>query len=45
MMGAAVIWFVLGLIFGWIFFYPPILFVLGLLRMIWGFTGGGYYDD
>jgi hypothetical protein len=39
----AVVWFVLGLFLGWVFFYPPILFVAGVARVIWGFMGGG--DD
>src|SRR5262245_32967210 len=29
MMVGAAVWFVLGLFFGWIFFYPPILFIIG----------------
>lgn len=35
MMGA-IIWFFAGLYFGYIFFYPPILFVLGLIAFIKG---------
>lgn len=30
MMAAAVVWFVAGLALGSLFFYPPVLFVLGL---------------
>lgn len=36
MMVIAVVWFVLGLIFGWIFYYPPILFIIGLIAFIKG---------
>lgn len=39
MLGAAV-WFFVGLAAGRIFFYPPILFVLGIGAVIRGFTGG-----
>jgi len=38
MIGAAV-WFFLGLAAGIIYFYPPILFVLGIGAVIRGFTG------
>lgn len=40
MIGAAV-WFVLGLMADRIFFYPPILFVIGLIAFIKGLAGGG----
>ena len=33
MMVGAVVWFVLGWMAGRIFFYPPILFVLGLVSL------------
>jgi len=36
MMVIAIVWFVLGLIFGWIFYYPPILFIIGLVAFIKG---------
>ncbi|MFN9720235.1 MAG: hypothetical protein ACK58L_16165 [Planctomycetota bacterium] len=36
MMVGAVVWFVGGLAFGVIFFYPPILFILGLIATIKG---------
>jgi hypothetical protein len=36
MMAIAVIWFVAGLAGGIIFFYPPVLFVLGLVALIKG---------
>ncbi len=41
MMLGALIWFFAGLAAGYIFFYPPVLFVLGVLAVIRGFTGGG----
>lgn len=42
----AVVWFVGALVFlDRIFFYPPIMFVLGLLGMVGGFMGGGDEDD
>ncbi len=40
MMLGAVAWFVGGLFAGYIFFYPPILFVLGLITMGKGFMSG-----
>ena len=39
-MGAAVAWFLGGLAAGYIFFYPPILFVLGLIAMLKGIIMG-----
>ena len=39
MMLVAVVWFVVGLMNDWIFFYPPILFILGLIAFIKGMTG------
>jgi len=42
-MFAAVVWFVLGLINDFVFFYPPILFVIGLIAFVKGLMGGG--DD
>jgi hypothetical protein len=41
MMLIAVVWFVLGLAGGIIFFYPPILFVIGIVAMVKGAMGGG----
>jgi predicted lipid-binding transport protein (Tim44 family) len=41
MMGIAVAWFVAGLMGGIIFFYPPILLVVGFIAMIKGIMGGG----
>ena len=32
----AVVWFVVGFFAGWVFFYPPILFVIGLVGFIRG---------
>jgi hypothetical protein len=40
MMVGAVVWFVLGLMNDIIFFYPPILLVIGLIAMIKGLMGG-----
>jgi hypothetical protein len=39
MMVIAVVWFVVGLHLGWIFFYPPILFVIGIAAFIKGLVG------
>lgn len=40
MMSIAVVWFFVGLKSGWVFFYPPILFCIGLFAFIKGlFTG------
>jgi hypothetical protein len=36
MMVGAVVWFVVGLKFGIIFFYPPVLFVLGIAAFVKG---------
>lgn len=36
----AVVWFVGGLAVGIIFFYPPVLFILGLVGFIRGLAGG-----
>jgi hypothetical protein len=36
----AVVWFVLGLMANRIFFYPPILLVIGLIAIIKGLFGG-----
>ena len=38
MMVGAVVWFVAGIFFGWVFFYPPILLIIGLVTMIKGFV-------
>lgn len=35
-MVGAVVWFVVGWLSGYIFFYPPILFVLGLIGVVRG---------
>jgi hypothetical protein len=40
MMVGAVVWFGLGLFAGYIFFYPPVMFVLGFIAIIRGLTGG-----
>ena len=39
MMVGAAVWFFVGLAAGYIFFYPPILFVFGIVSIIKGFTG------
>jgi hypothetical protein len=39
MMLIAVVWFVLGLAAGRIFFYPPILFVIGIVSIVKGLSG------
>ena len=39
MMGGAVLWFVLGWAAGRIFFYPPILFILGVVNVFRSLTG------
>lgn len=38
-MAIAVIWFGTGLVFGIIFFFPPIMFLLGLLTLVKGLMG------
>jgi hypothetical protein len=41
-MGGAALWFCVGLFaFDRFFFYPPILFILGLIAVIKGLAGGG----
>jgi hypothetical protein len=40
MMIIAAVWFVVGLSFNRIFFYPPILFVIGAIAVIKGLLGG-----
>jgi len=40
MMAVAVVWFVGGWICGFIFFYPPILFIIGLFALIKGLATG-----
>jgi hypothetical protein len=40
MMLGAVVWFVGGLFFDIIFFYPPILFVIGLVAFFKGMLSG-----
>lgn len=39
MMVLAAVWFVVGLYAGWIYFYPPILFVAGLVALVKGLMG------
>jgi hypothetical protein len=40
MMGIAVVWFVVGLMCNYIFFYPPILFLIGLYAFVKGLLTG-----
>jgi hypothetical protein len=40
MMLIAAVWFVVGLWAGWLFYYPPILFVIGIIAIIKGCMGG-----
>jgi hypothetical protein len=40
MMAIAVIWFVVGLFFDIIFFYPPILFIIGIVAVVKGLMSG-----
>ena len=40
MMAIAVIWFVVGYSCGYIFYYPPILFIIGLYALIKGLSTG-----
>ncbi len=40
MMVGAVIWFVVGYSLGYIYFYPPILFIFGLIRLFKGLLRG-----
>lgn len=42
MMFIAVIWFVVGYALGYIFFYPPILFIIGLFSFLKGVATGNY---
>ena len=42
MMAIAAIWFVLGWIAGYIYFYPPILFLIGAYALIKGLAQGNY---
>jgi len=41
LMAGAVLWFVVGLSAGKVYFYPPILFVVGLSSFLRGSQGGG----
>ena len=36
MMVGAIVWFVLGWMAGYIFFYPPVLFVIGIVALVRG---------
>jgi hypothetical protein len=39
-MGGAALWFVIGLMNDYVFFYPPILFVIGLVAFLKGLAKG-----
>ena len=39
MMLGAVVWFFGAMALGWVFFYPPILFIIGLITFIRGLAG------
>lgn len=39
-MGGAAVWFVAGLMNDVLFFYPPILFIIGLIAFFKGLAGG-----
>jgi hypothetical protein len=39
MMVGALVWFFVGLAAGYIFFYPPVLFVLGIVALVKGLAG------
>ena len=39
MMGGALVWFFVALALGWIAFYPPVLFCIGLYTFIKGLSG------
>lgn len=45
MMVIAVVWFVGGLAVGFIFFYPPILFIIGLVAFFKGLFAGNLAGD
>jgi hypothetical protein len=40
MIGIATVWFIGGLYMGFIFFYPPILFLIGVYALIKGLVTG-----
>ena len=40
MIVGAIVWFVGGLFFGYIFFYPPILLIIGIIAVVKGLLGG-----
>lgn len=42
MMGIAVVWFIGGYAAGFIFYYPPILFIIGLYALIKGVATGNF---
>jgi hypothetical protein len=40
MIAIALIWFVVGLFAGYIYFYPPVLFIFGVYALVKGITKG-----
>ena len=42
MIAIAIIWFFVGLAAGYIFFYPPILFIIGIYALIKGLLQGNF---
>ena len=42
MMGIALIWFLAGLTAGYIFFYPPVLFIIGVYAFVKGLMKGNF---
>ncbi|WP_254506496.1 hypothetical protein [Anatilimnocola floriformis] len=45
LMAISVVWFFGGLAAGFIFFYPPVLFIIGLVVMIKGLASGSIAGD
>ena len=41
LMALAVIWFIVGWACGYIFYYPPALFLVGVIALVKGLTTGG----
>ncbi|MEI8203208.1 MAG: hypothetical protein WCH34_09370 [Bacteroidota bacterium] len=45
MMLFAVVWFFIGYNLGWVFFYPPILFIIGLIAFLRGVITGNFSGE
>jgi len=45
MMVIAIVWFFGGLSAGYIFYYPPILFVIGVVALVKGLVKGNYFGN